>query len=72
MEMIGFWNVVPFTLVDIDRRFTRAHSLHHRGDECETSADIYQTTRCYVPEYIFSIELVTHFHYEKLPTLQTC
>jgi hypothetical protein len=46
-------------LVHTDRRFRGAHCIHHQGDEvlmmeavstCETSVNIYHTTRLSIPE----------------------
>jgi hypothetical protein len=53
------WDVTPCSLVDIDRRFREAYSLHHQPDHfpdsatvnsSETSVSIYQTTRLNVPK----------------------
>jgi hypothetical protein len=33
MKMIVFWDVVPCSLVDIDRRFRGAYCLHHHPDD---------------------------------------
>jgi hypothetical protein len=34
MKMSAFWNIAPYSLVDVDRRFRGAYSLHNEGDEC--------------------------------------
>jgi hypothetical protein len=33
MQATAFWDVVLCSLLEIDRRFTGAHRLHHQGDE---------------------------------------
>jgi hypothetical protein len=52
MKMVGFRDVAPRNLVDIDRRFRGAYSLHHQGDDSssEKSVNIYRTTRLNIPE----------------------
>jgi hypothetical protein len=56
-EVDYFWHVTPCSLIDIGRRFRGAYCLHHQDDEMmetvsssETSVNIYQTTRCSIPE----------------------
>jgi hypothetical protein len=31
--IIAFWDVVPFSLVEVDRCFRGAYYLHHEGDD---------------------------------------
>jgi hypothetical protein len=54
MKMTVFWNFVPFSLVEIYRRFTGACYLIDLIMEAvstsETSVNIYQTTRRNIPE----------------------
>jgi hypothetical protein len=33
VKMTAFWDVVPWSLVEVDRRFRSAYCLHHRPDE---------------------------------------
>jgi hypothetical protein len=33
MKMTAFWDIVPCSLVEVDRRFRGAYCLHHQGDE---------------------------------------
>jgi hypothetical protein len=33
MKMTVFWDVTPYSLVDIDRRFRGTCCLHHQGNE---------------------------------------
>jgi hypothetical protein len=46
--------VAPCSLVDIYRHFIGAYCFHNQVDEMlsssKTSVNIYQTTRCYMPE----------------------
>jgi hypothetical protein len=44
MKTTIFWDVATCSLVDIDRQMSEAVS------SSDTSADIYQITRCYIPE----------------------
>jgi hypothetical protein len=47
MKMGVFWDVVPCSLVEIDRLFRGAYCLHHQGDRAgtsETSVSLYETT----------------------------
>jgi hypothetical protein len=37
MKMSAFWDVVPFGLVEFDRRFRSAYCFDHQGDEDSTS-----------------------------------
>jgi hypothetical protein len=39
MKMRAFWNIVPFGLVEVDRRFRGAYFLHHHGDEISHSGE---------------------------------
>jgi hypothetical protein len=56
MKMIVFWDVVPCSLVEVNRRYTGTYCLHHEGDHddegsiSETSVNFYQTTRPNIPE----------------------
>jgi hypothetical protein len=59
-----FWDILPCKII-VDRRFRGACCLHHQGNEaarkCETSVDIYLTTRQYIPEdsKISSLHILT-------------
>jgi hypothetical protein len=33
MKTAAFWDIVPCSLVVVDRRFRGAYYLHHQGDE---------------------------------------
>jgi hypothetical protein len=33
MKMTVFWDVVPYSLIEIYRRFRGAYCLHHQGDD---------------------------------------
>jgi hypothetical protein len=54
IKTIIFWDVSPFSLVEVYRRFRVACCLHHQGDEAantsETSVNLYETTRHNIPE----------------------
>jgi hypothetical protein len=45
--MTAFWDTAPFSLVEVDRRFRGAYSLHHQD---ETSVNFYETTKRNIPE----------------------
>jgi hypothetical protein len=54
-KMTVFWNVSPCSLVDIDRRFrgltaSIIKAMTEAVRTSETSASIYQTTLCDIPE----------------------
>jgi hypothetical protein len=36
-----FLDVAPFSRVEVDRRFRGAYYLHHQGDECSLSTEVY-------------------------------
>jgi hypothetical protein len=44
-----FWDVAPYSHVEVDRHFRGTHSLHRRTSE--TSVKFNVTTRRYIPEY---------------------
>jgi len=60
MKFRVFWDVLPCSQVDIDRRFKSAYCLHHQASfitlmmevvrTSETSVNNYLTTRHYIPE----------------------
>jgi hypothetical protein len=50
MKMAVFWDIAPYSLVDIGRHFRGTYCLHHKGDRPETSVSIYKTTRRNIPE----------------------
>jgi hypothetical protein len=58
MNFRVFWDILPSSQVDVDRRFRGAYCLHHQGDEwmmgtvrtSETSVNVYLTTLQYIPE----------------------
>jgi hypothetical protein len=54
MIMAVFWDVAPCSLVDTDRSLRETYCLHRKGaateSSSETSVNIYQTTRCNIPE----------------------
>jgi hypothetical protein len=33
MKIAVFWDVAPYSVVDIDQSFMGAYKLHHQGDE---------------------------------------
>jgi hypothetical protein len=33
MKMRAFWDMVPYSLVEVDRNFRGAYCLHHRPDD---------------------------------------
>jgi hypothetical protein len=41
MDLTVFWDVVPCSLVEIDRRFKGAYCHHHQGDREETFSNAY-------------------------------
>jgi hypothetical protein len=52
MKFRVFWDIMPCSQIDVERRFRGAWCLHHQGYESsqvprtsETSVDIYLTTR---------------------------
>jgi hypothetical protein len=49
LKMTVVWDVAPYILEDIGRRFRGAYCLHHQGTS-ETSVSIYETTRRNIPE----------------------
>jgi hypothetical protein len=56
-EFRVFWDVVPCSHVEVDRRFRGAYCLHHQGDSSmeavrtfETSVHFNVTARRYIPE----------------------
>jgi DNA topoisomerase VI subunit B len=57
MKFRIFWDMLPSSQVDVDRRFRGAYCLHHQGAlmieavrTTETSVNIYSTTRQHIPE----------------------
>jgi hypothetical protein len=55
-KMTVFWNVLPYTAVEIYRRFIGTYCLHHKStrkavSSCETSVNLYETTRRNKPKY---------------------
>jgi hypothetical protein len=60
MKFKVFWDVLPCSQIDVDRRFRGAYCLHHQGDlialmmkavrTSEMSVNIYLTTQHYSPE----------------------
>jgi hypothetical protein len=60
VKMAVFWDVAPYSLVDINQCFRGAYCFHHQDDESllmmeavrsfETLVIIYQTTWCNIPE----------------------
>jgi hypothetical protein len=36
MKMRAFWDIVPFSLVGVDRHFIGMYCLHHQGDDYAT------------------------------------
>jgi hypothetical protein len=52
MKFRVFWDVMPCSEIDVDRRFGGAYCLHHQDDDAartsETSVNIYLTTRQYI------------------------
>jgi hypothetical protein len=48
MKMTVFWDVVPYSLVETDRRFRGTCCLHHHG--YESSVNFYHTTWRNIPE----------------------
>jgi hypothetical protein len=32
LKMTAFWDIAPFSLVEVDRRFRGVYWLHHKGD----------------------------------------
>jgi hypothetical protein len=32
-KMTALWDIVPYSLVEVDRRFRDVYCLHHQGDE---------------------------------------
>jgi hypothetical protein len=49
--MAVFWDVTPFTLVDINRYFKGAYGLHNQDlSTSETSDDIYETAQSKITE----------------------
>jgi hypothetical protein len=43
LKFTVFWDVLPCSQIDVDRRFRVAYCLQHQSDE--TSVNIYLTTR---------------------------
>jgi hypothetical protein len=61
--MTAFWDIVPCSLIEVDRRFRGSYCLHHQGDHAsiialimdalyasETSVYFNETIRRYIPE----------------------
>jgi hypothetical protein len=72
MKFKVFWDVLPCSQIDVDRRFRGACCLHHQGAErtSETSIDIDLTTWQYIPEdfelhvsiTFYVIAVISSFH----------
>jgi hypothetical protein len=58
MKMTAFWDIAPFSFVEVYIRFRGAYCLHHQlivlmmdaVNTSETSVDFYETTRHNIPE----------------------
>jgi len=55
MKVAFFWDILPCSLVESDRHFRGAYSLHHFPDNGgsthrETSVWFDESTWCYIPE----------------------
>jgi hypothetical protein len=58
MKMTVFWDMAPWSLVQVDWRFRDAYYLHHHGDEMiivaarvsQNSVHICRSTQRYIPE----------------------
>jgi hypothetical protein len=40
MKIIVFWDIAPYSLVEVDRRFRGVYCLHHQGDDAGGSTDL--------------------------------
>jgi hypothetical protein len=57
LKMIAFWNIAPYSLVEVDRRFRGSYYLHHHVTlmeavglrTSETSFYFNETTQRYIP-----------------------
>jgi hypothetical protein len=62
MKMAVLWEVAPCSQVDTDRRFRGAYGESESASE--TSTNIYQITRCNIPEdsnlYYIQLQLVQY------------